>query len=78
MSEEEGRRKRRREYRILDTHVVVVATEGWNKDWAAYIGAVLGKDYETESKVVKEWGTKLRKKVAEAIFPHWKDLDYRE
>ena len=61
-----------REYRALDSKVIVVASQGGRgDDWAAYIGAVEGKDHDEEWKSVMEEGTKLDRKIAEIIFPWW-------
>jgi len=61
-----------REYRPLDTKVIVVASQGGRgDDWAAYIGAVKGECHDQEWKDVLEHGTKLSQKIAEAIFPWW-------
>lgn len=53
----------------LDSRVIAVAVEGEVGDWAAYIGAVAGKNHEEEWKLVAERGTKLPRKVAEVLFP---------
>jgi hypothetical protein len=62
----------RREWRVLDTRVIAVASQGGRgDDWAAYIGAVKGDNHAEEWKDVLDHGTKLPREVAEAIFPHW-------
>lgn len=62
-------RKRQRSVIALDNHVLVVAIEGYANDWAAYIGAVKGENYEEEWCEVAEHGTKLPRTVAELLFP---------
>ena len=72
-------RDRRREYKVLDVHVIAVASEGWVGDWAAYIGAVEGKNHEKEWQAVLSDGTKLDKDFAEVLFPEFAtSLEYRE
>ena len=60
--------------------VIVVASQGGQEtDWAAYIGAVKGDDHATEWQEVLKHGTKLRKDIAEVIFPWWaKNYTWRE
>lgn len=65
-------------WKALDSRVIVVAVEGYAGDWAAYIGAVAGKDHEEEWKEVEKQGSKLRRELAEFLFPEFKDLKYRE
>ena len=60
------------EWIALDAYVIAVAVQGgFEKDWAAYIGAVKGQDHTVEWRDVKDHGAKLKKEVAEAIFPQW-------
>jgi len=66
------------EWRALDTHVLAVAVEGAVSDWAAYIGAVKGRDHGKEWKKVAETGTKLPKEIAEILFPGFKHLRWRD
>jgi len=66
------------EWKALDPHVLVVAIEGSVGDWAAYIGAVRGKNHEEEWRKVAEYGTKLPKSVAEILFPNFRSLRWRE
>ena len=54
---------------VLDSRVIAVAVEGEIGDWTAYIGAVEGRRHDQEWRKVAEYGTKLPKKVAEALFP---------
>jgi len=68
----------RREWKALDSRVLVVAVEGYAHDWAAYIGAVQGKDHLKESEDVERNGSKLSREIAEVLFPEFKDLHYRE
>jgi len=65
-------------WKALDSRVIVVAVEGYAGDWAAYIGAVEGRDHEEEWKEVERNGTKLSRELAEFLFPEFKDLQYRE
>lgn len=68
----------RTEYKALETHVIAVAVEGAVKDWAAYIGAVEGKNHEIESKKIARNGAKLPHAVAKVLFPEWEEkLDWR-
>jgi hypothetical protein len=63
----------------LDSKVIAVAVEGEVGDWSAYIGAVKGKNHDEEWHKVLKYGTKLPRKVAEALFPdfaeqfRWRD-----
>jgi len=61
----------REEWKALDSHVIVVAVKGAMNDWAAYIGSVAGKNHDLEWREVLSNGTKLSKKVAEVLFPHF-------
>jgi len=71
-------RPRRRTYTVLDSKVLAVASEGYAGDWAAYIGAVRGDNFDRESQEVLEHGSKLRESVAKLLFPDFRDLDYRD
>jgi len=62
---------RRREYTTLDRKVLVVAVEGKIKDWAAYIGAVEGKNHMKEMDEVAKHGTKIPKEIARLLFPRF-------
>lgn len=55
----------------LDKKVLVIASvnKGKNPEWAAYIGAVEGKNHEEEWEYVSKHGTKLSKPIAELLFP---------
>lgn len=66
------------EWYPIDSRVIVVAVEGAVKDWAAYIGAVPGKNHREEWCDVRDFGTKLRQEVAELLFPHFKALRWRD
>lgn len=65
------------EWKPLDRRVIAVAVEGAVGDWAAYIGAVEGESHEHEWREVKAHGTKLRREVAELLFPEFKGLNWR-
>jgi len=54
--------------RVLDSKVIAVAVEGAVGDWAAYIGAVAGKNHETEVQEVAEKGSKLHRDLAKFLF----------
>ncbi|KKN76324.1 hypothetical protein LCGC14_0371760 [marine sediment metagenome] len=59
-------------YRIvpLDMYILVVASVNRTVgDWTVYIGIVGGTSHNEEWRTVKEWGTKLDKHIAAAIFP---------
>jgi len=68
----------RQAWKALDQRVIVVAIEGHANDWAAYIGAVAGKNHQEEWKEVLAQGSKLSRELAEFLFPEFKDLQYRE
>lgn len=68
----------RTKYIALDYRVLVVAKEGTNHDWSAYIGAVKGSNHDEEWQEVASNGSKLPKAVAEVLFPDFKALSYRE
>jgi len=70
--------ERRVRWKALDTRVIVVAVKGHADDWAAYIGAVQGDCHAEEWQEVAQNGTKLRKDLAELLFPDFKHLAYRE
>jgi len=53
----------------LDNHVIAVACEGYANDWTAYIGAVPGNNHYQEWEEVMRHGSKLRRDVAEILFP---------
>jgi hypothetical protein len=56
-----------------DRAITVVAVEGSIGDWAAYF------ETPTCMGMVKEYGDKLPRKTAEAIFPDWaKEKSWRE
>lgn len=64
-------------WKPLAKDVIVVAVEGAVGDWAAYIGAVKGDNHEYEWMKVRDHGAKLRKEVAEVLFPDFKHLRWR-
>jgi len=67
------------EWKALDTRVIVVAVQGAIGDWSAYIGAVQGDNHELEWIQVANEGSKLPRRLAEAVFPEWASkLVYRE
>ena len=55
-------------WRALDTKVLVVAVKRVEGTWCAYIGAVPGESHEEELQQVKDYGSKLSKEVADAVF----------
>ena len=60
------------EWKALDGRVIAVAVQGgFQKDWAAYIGSVAGQNHSIEWENVMRNGAKLKREVAEAIFPNW-------
>lgn len=69
--------KRRSRYMPLCKDVIAVAVEGTHGDWAAYVGAVAGLSHEREWKRVAESGCKLKREVAEVLFPDFKGLEWR-
>lgn len=64
-------------YKVLAVDVIVVAKEGGNHDWAAYIGSVPGFNHDKEWKTVRETGAKLPESVARVLFPAFADLRWR-
>lgn len=77
MSAVKNKMATKKEIAILDNHVLAVAIEGAVKDWAAYIGAVQGKNFEEEAQQIAEHGTKLPRKIAELLFPSFRNLRWR-
>jgi len=73
-----SKQTRKIRYIALDSKVLVVAKEGGIGDWAAYIGAVPGLNHTFEWQRVRDNGTKLPQKVAEILFPDFKDLNWRD
>ncbi|MHA1286207.1 MAG: hypothetical protein ACTSPB_02265 [Candidatus Thorarchaeota archaeon] len=69
--------KKRTQYKALDTHVLVVAVEGGNNDWAAYAGAVPGESHKAEWREVALHGSKLPEEIARFLFPAFRNLTYR-
>lgn len=72
------REKEEMVWKALDKNVIAVAVKGCVGDWAAYIGAVPGINHYVEWHRVAERGNKLYKPVAEAIFPEFKELRWRD
>lgn len=64
-------------WKALCKDVIAVAVEGNHGDWAAYIGSVPGKKHEDEWERVKTHGCKLKKNVAEVMFPDFKHFEWR-
>ncbi len=56
---------------------MAVAVEGAIGDWAAYIGAIEGHNFDEEWQQIRDNGTKLPKDVAELLFPDFKHLKWR-
>jgi len=65
------------EWKALSCQVIAVAVEGEVGDWAAYIGAVDGRDHEKEWPEVAKYGAKLDRRIAEILFPQFKKLKWR-
>jgi hypothetical protein len=64
--------KKAYDYRILDKQVIAVASATPEVgDWAAYIGAVAGKNHEEEWEEVRDNGSKLSHDIARILFPHF-------
>jgi len=64
--------------RALDTKVLIVAVVNEDiRDWAAYIGAVEGKNHDAETPGVAERGTKVSKEMAEMVFPYCAKYNWR-
>jgi hypothetical protein len=61
------------EWKALDSRVIVVAVEGGVGDWSCYVGAVAGKNHEIEFMEVAKHGSKLPRRIAELLFPEWKE-----
>jgi len=68
---------RRTSYTVLDRRVLAVAVEGHADDWAAYIGPVEGECHDKEWYDVYRYGSKLRREIAELLFPSFTDRRYR-
>ena len=60
---------------------VAVQLDGRN-EWTAYLGAGQGQNEEADVKKIADYGFRLSKEVAEAMFPHIldevKDLTYKQ
>lgn len=46
-------------------------------DWAVYIDAVPGEDYNKEMERVSKYGTKTHKRIAEVLFPRFDIKKYK-
>ena len=64
-------------YRALGHNVLAVAVKN-DIDWAAYIGAVPGWNFDAEAAEVAAHGDKLPEGIARAIFPHFEGVTYRK
>ena len=60
----------------LAMHVLVVAQTRNEGAWTAYCDAVPGMDHSKEMDEVLRSGCKLPRKIADSIFPEFKDLPY--
>ena len=68
----DGMQKQNRiEYYPLANKVLVVAVEGSIKDWACYIGAVEGENYDKEFLSVARSGAKIQYEIAKILFTEW-------
>ena len=69
----------RREVVELAPDVICVAVEGAIGDWTAYIGAQIGAESRNAENVerVATRGHKMRKGLAEFLFPEWKRMSWR-
>jgi len=75
-----GEKPKMEDWKALDRTVLAVAVEGYGQLWTAYIGSVPGKNHDKEWREVRANGSKLDKKLAELLFPSFRDsgLAYRE
>jgi hypothetical protein len=64
--------------RALDRNVLVVVRVGQADDWAAYIGAVPGKNHDHEEEIVAREGSKLPRETATLLFPQFDPAKYRK
>ena len=67
----------RKEERILSPDVTVVAVEGGANDWTAYIGCCQGLSEEDSIEQIAQKGHKIRRTLAEFLFPKWKHMEWR-
>lgn len=65
------------QYRPIGHNILAVATKN-DIDWAAYIGAVPGYDFDAEANGVAAFGDKLPEAIARAIFPQFQGVPYRK
>ncbi len=65
-------------YCALDKYILAVAIRLPENCWTAFVGAVQGRDHDTESREVLDRGTRLSEPVAIAIFPEFQGREYRE
>jgi hypothetical protein len=63
-------------YYALDRNIIAVATNLPYGGWGAYIGVVAGRDHSQELKGVLQTGTKVRERVARAMFPEFDGQPY--
>jgi len=68
--------------KALDRNVLAVANvltpPNMKPLWKAYIGAVPGKNHDKEWELVAVCGAKLPKKIAQAIFPQFSEVEWRK
>lgn len=66
----EAQKEPRIVYKVLSTYVMVVAKQGIALfDWAAYVFPVPGQSHDNEWYLWRNKGSKLRRDVAELMFP---------
>jgi len=70
--------EKRYKLRILHPNILAVAVEGDKGDWAAYIGVITGTRPETRWRRIYDSGNKLPKEAAEALFPSFAHLEWRQ
>jgi len=68
----------RKEHRMLSPAIMVVAVEGSVNDWAAYIAVTSYGEDDGAIEYVAAHGHKIRRVLAEFLFPEWKQLDWRD
>ena len=58
--------------------VAIVAIQGYNDDWAAYIGGSDYTEHEIDAKIdIAQYGAKLSSDLAKLLFPSITHLTYR-
>jgi len=60
----------------LARDIMVVSRTRVEGAWCAYIKSVAGTDHSKEWQQVAEQGVKLEERVARAIFPRYRDMEY--